>query len=130
MMSHPLLLARKYTAEYTGMLAHIVQRVSGLLLLFYLFLHVRTIHELSKGPQAFDAALATFRSPFFKLLEIGLLGTVIVHAFNGVRITLLDMGYAPANRKRFFWVYTAALGLAVFFAGAIPLFLYSVLRWP
>jgi succinate dehydrogenase cytochrome b subunit len=129
-MGTAILLVRKYRTQYTGMLAHAIQRVSGLLLLFYLFLHVHTIHELSKGPRAFDAALAQFRSPFFKLLEIGLLGTVIVHALNGVRITMLDMGYAQARQRRLFWTYTVGLGLAIFLAGAIPIFLYSVLRWP
>ena len=40
----------------TGMLAYRIQRVSGLLLLVYLFLHVRTIGQLSVGPAAFNAA--------------------------------------------------------------------------
>ena len=127
-MSTVVMLVRKYSEHYTGMLAHVIQRVTGLLLLFYLLLHVRTISELSKGQEAFDAALANFRSPLFKLLEIGLLATVILHALNGVRITLLDMGYAQTRQNRLFWIYTVALGIAIFLAGAIPLFLYAVLR--
>lgn len=122
------MLIRKYRAQYTGMLAHVIQRVTGVLLLLYLFLHVHTIHELSRGPKAFDAALHTFSSPIFKLLEIGLLATVILHALNGIRITLIDLGYAQNGQKQLFWMYTAGLGLAIFLAGAIPLFLYSVLR--
>ncbi len=119
---------RKYGAQYTGLLAHFIQRVTGLLLLFYLFVHVHTIRQLTNGRQAFDSALATYSSPFFKLLEIGLLATVILHALNGVRITLLDLGYAQDRQKRLFWAYTVALGLAIFLAGAVPLFVYSVLR--
>ncbi len=127
-MSNAAIVVRKYGAQYTGMLAHVIQRVSGLLLLFYLFLHVRTIRQLTKGPRAFDNALAAYSSPFFKLLEIGLLAVVILHALNGVRITLLDLGYAQNRQKRLFWGYTVALGLAIFLAGAVPLFVYSVLR--
>ena len=122
------MLVRKYRAQYTGMLAHVIQRVTGVLLLLYLFLHVRTIHELSRGPKAFDAALHTFSSPIFKSLEIGLLATVILHALNGIRITLIDLGYAHIGQRQLFWRYTAGLGLAIFLAGATPLFLYSVLR--
>jgi succinate dehydrogenase / fumarate reductase, cytochrome b subunit len=111
----------------TSMAAHVIQRISGVLLLVYLFLHVHTIHELGAGPAAFDAALSTFRHPVFKLLEIALLGTVILHALNGVRITLLDLGIAQGER-RLFWVLAVGLGTLIFLAGAIPLFLHAVLK--
>ena len=105
-----------------------IQRVTGLLLLAYLFLHVRTVHELARGPEAFDAAMRTFRHPAFKLLEIALLGTVILHALNGIRITLLDLGFAHARQRQLFWVYSIGLGALIFLFGAIPLFLHGVLR--
>ena len=107
----------------------LLQRISGVLLLIYLFLHVRTIHELSRGPAAFDAALATFRHPVFKLLEIALLGTVILHALNGVRITLLDLGLWRQPRAPPVLDPTAVgLGGLLFLAGAIPLLLHAVLH--
>src|SRR2546421_664254 len=120
--------ARKYRDQFSGMTAHLVQRATGLLLLVYLFLHVRTIHELRNGPAAFDAALATFYSPLFKLLEIALLGTVILHALNGVRITLIDLGIGHDRQRRMFWVYTLGIGALIFMAGAVPLFLNAVLH--
>ena len=110
------------------MTAHILQRATGLLLLLYLFLHVRTIRELSKGPAAFNAAMATFANPVFKLLEIALLGTVILHALNGVRITLLDLGLGHERQRRLFWAYAVGFGALLFLAGAVPLFLSSVLK--
>ena len=119
---------RKYREQFSGMTAHVIQRATGVLLLIYLFLHVRTIHELRNGPAAFNAALATFRSPLFKLLEIALLGTVILHALNGVRITLIDLGIGHAQQRRLFWGYAVGLGALVFLAGAIPMFLHSVLK--
>jgi succinate dehydrogenase / fumarate reductase cytochrome b subunit len=110
------------------MTAHLVQRATGLLLLIYLFLHVHTIRELKGGPDAFNTALATFRSPFFKLLEIALLGTVILHALNGVRITLMDLGIGHAHERRLFWGFSVGIGALIFLAGAIPMFLNSVLK--
>jgi succinate dehydrogenase / fumarate reductase, cytochrome b subunit len=120
--------ARKYWGQFSGMTAHVMQRATGVLLLTYLFLHVRTVHELSKGPAAFNASLATFRNPLFKLLEIALLGTVILHALNGIRITLLDLGVGHARQRRLFWAYTVGLGALIFLAGAIPMFLGGVLK--
>ena len=55
------LTARKYKWKYSGMLAFIIQRVTGLGLLFYLFLHVHTIHDL-RNPETFDDALKSVRS--------------------------------------------------------------------
>jgi succinate dehydrogenase / fumarate reductase cytochrome b subunit len=127
-MSAIAMQARKYRGQFSGMTAHVVQRATGLLLLVYLFLHVRTIHELSKGPAAFDRAMATFHHPLFKLLEIALLGTVILHALNGIRITLVDLGVGHARERRLFWAYAVGFGALLFLAGAIPLFLDSVLR--
>lgn len=119
---------RKYGGRFSGMTAHVIQRATGLLLLGYLFLHVRTIYALRAGPAAFDRAVGEFSSPAFKLLEIALFATVILHALNGLRITLLDLGYGHARQRRLFWVWTIGLGGLVFLAGAIPLFLDSVLR--
>lgn len=119
---------RKYRWQYSGMVAWAIQRVTGILLLLYLFLHVHTISKLSQGPAAFNEAIAMFESPFFKLLEIGLLGTVILHAFNGIRITLLDLGIGASKQRQLFWIVTVGLGTLVFLAGAIPMFLFAVLK--
>jgi succinate dehydrogenase / fumarate reductase, cytochrome b subunit len=119
---------RKYRWQFSGMVAYSVQRVTGLLLLGYLFLHVHTIRQLSEGPAAFDRAIGEFKSPLFKLLEIALLGTVVLHAFNGVRLTVLDLGLAHKRQRQLFWAGAIGLGTLVFLAGAIPLFLFSVLK--
>ncbi len=122
------LLGRKYTWQFSGMVAWTIQRVTGILLLVYLFLHVRTVHKLSEGPEAFDQAMQFFRNPFFKLLEIGLLGVVILHALNGARITLLDLGIGLERQRHLFWILAVGAGALIFLAGAAPIFLFSVLK--
>lgn len=119
-------LLRKYRWHHAGMVAHWIQRFTGLLLLFYLFLHVRTIHKLSEGPQAFNEALAFFRNPLFKLGEIGLLAVVILHAMNGIRLTLHDMSVGQERQREWFWGWTVGVGLALFLAGAVPMFVFGV----
>ncbi len=121
-------LLRKYRWQFSGMVAHLIQRITGLLLLVYLFLHVRTVHALAEGPAAFDHAVSTFSNPFFKLLEIALLGAVILHALNGVRITLLDLGLAHNRQRQLFWAWSIGVGAVIFLAGAIPMFLFAVLK--
>jgi succinate dehydrogenase / fumarate reductase, cytochrome b subunit len=122
------LLVRKYSWQYSGMLAWLIQRVSGLLLLFYLFLHVHTINKLSQGPAAFDQAMSFYQNPVFKLLEIALLGNVVLHALNGIRITLIDLGMGREKQRQLFWLLALGIGGLIFLAGAIPIFLFSILR--
>lgn len=114
--------------KLTGGLAQLAQRATGLFLLVYLFLHVRTIHKLTEGPAAFNEALALFRHPLFKLGEIALLATVILHALNGLRITLLDLGVAHHRQRQLFWGWAVGVGAVLFLAGAIPMFLFAVLK--
>jgi succinate dehydrogenase / fumarate reductase cytochrome b subunit len=121
-------VSRKYRWQFSGMVAWVIQRVTGLLLLVYLLLHVRTVSKLSEGPEAFDAAIATFRSPLFRLLEIGLLATVILHALNGIRITLIDLGVGGDRQRHLFWALAIGVGAIVFLAGAIPMFLFGIVR--
>ncbi len=122
----PRQILEKYRWHYSGMVAWLIQRVTGLLLLLYLFIHVRTIHKLSEGPAAFDEAMALFRGPLFKLLEVALLGAVILHALNGVRITLIDLGWAHSRQQHLFWGFAVGFGALLFLAGAVPILFHAL----
>lgn len=127
-MIPPRILVRNYLSPLVGTTAFYLQRVTGVLLLGYLLLHVHTVHMISGGPAAFDAALAVFKNPLFRLLEIGLLGVVILHALNGIRIIAIDFGVATRRQRKLFWILAGAFGTIIFIAGALPMFMKSVLR--
>ena len=120
------LAIRKYRWRYAGHLAFWIQRLTGIALLAYLVVHVHTIRDL-KNPETFDDALRTFGSPLFKLGEIALLATVILHALNGVRLTLVDMGVGLSRQRQMFWYFAIGFGLVLFLAGAVPMFIYGIL---
>jgi succinate dehydrogenase / fumarate reductase cytochrome b subunit len=127
-MSNELsLFFRKYRWRYAGHVAFWIQRVTGIALLGYLIVHVHTIRDL-KNPETFDDALKTFGSPLFKLGEIALLATVILHALNGVRLTLVDMGVGITRQRQVFWYFAIGFGFVLFLAGAVPMFIHGVLR--
>jgi len=121
------LTIRKYGWRYAGNVAFWIQRVTGLALVGYLILHVHTIHDL-RDPKAFSGALETFNRPLFKLGEIALLGTVILHALNGIRLTLVDMGVGLPRQRQMFWYFAIGIGAVLFLAGGLPMFVYGVLR--
>jgi succinate dehydrogenase / fumarate reductase cytochrome b subunit len=124
----PRMLIRNYASTLLGKTAFYLQRVTGVLLLGYLLLHIHTVHMISGGPAAFDSAIEMFENPLFRLLEIGLLGIVILHALNGIRIVAIDFGVATRRQKKLFWILAGAFGTAIFIAGALPMFMNSVMR--
>lgn len=127
-MIPPRIAVRNYLSTLVGATAFYLQRVTGVLLLGYLLLHVHTVHMIGDGPVAFDRAMQTFENPLFRVLEIGLLGVVILHALNGIRIIAIDFGVATRRQKKLFWVLAGVLGTMIFIAGALPMFMNSVLR--
>jgi succinate dehydrogenase / fumarate reductase cytochrome b subunit len=121
------LTVRKFTWRYVGHLAFWIQRLTGVALVGYLILHVHTIHDMN-NPATFDEALRTFSKPLFKLGEIGLLATVILHALNGIRLTMVDMGVGLSKQRQTFWYFAIAFGALLFLAGAVPMFIYGILN--
>jgi succinate dehydrogenase / fumarate reductase cytochrome b subunit len=121
------LYRRKYAWRYVGNVAFWIQRLTGIALVGYLIVHVHTIRDL-QHPEKFDAALKLFGSPLFKLGEIALLGTVILHALNGVRLTLFDLGVELTRQRQWFWYFAIGAGAILFLAGAIPMFIYGILQ--
>jgi succinate dehydrogenase / fumarate reductase cytochrome b subunit len=114
------LAARKYAWRYAGNLAFWIQRLTGVALVLYLLIHVHTIRDL-QNPDRFDEALKMFRRPIFKIGEIGLLATVILHALNGIRLTMVDLGVGLTKQRQMFWYFAVAAGAILFLAGAIPM---------
>lgn len=109
----------KHYRIHLGTLAWILHRLSGLALIFYLLLHVWVIHHLIKGEASFDGIMETFSSPLFKFLEIGLVGVILYHLFNGLRVTLIDMGVMVERQKVLFGIAVALWLVSWFVIGAI-----------
>lgn len=88
--------------KFTGSWAWILHRLSGLALIFYLSAHIWVISTISKGPEGFNKVMAVLASPLFKLLEVGLWGVILFHAFNGIRIVLVDFSKGSLYHKKLF----------------------------
>lgn len=74
----------------SGQVSWIAHRISGLAILAFLVIHVWDTANAYFWPQAYAWSLALFKFPPFALGEIGVMAAVLYHAFNGLRITLLD----------------------------------------
>ena len=104
-----------------GMLAWLLHRVSGLALSFYLLLHIWDLRAAQRGAQAFDEAMATFQSPFWKVMDLLLLAAVLFHGLNGIRLLLFDAGQGLRYQRQLFWV-AFGLTIAIFIFSAVMVF--------
>jgi len=73
-----------------GTLAWFLHRITGLMLLAYLFMHLWVLGSANAGSEAFNERLKMVQSPLFHFLEIGLILVVFYHMVNGLTITIMD----------------------------------------
>ncbi len=106
----------KHYRWHIGTRAWILHRLSGVALISYLGLHIWVIHHIAKGPEEFNTLMRFLISPIFKLLELGLFGIILYHALNGIRIILIDLGWAAELKaqKITFW---ALVGIGIIAVG-------------
>ena len=109
----------------TGFISFFLRRLTGLALVFYLFLHMWVIGSANSGPEVFNARLAAVQTPLFKLMEIALLAAVVYHAFDGIRLLIVHYLDVTEYRKSLFYAAFAVSALLTV-AGGIPIFLFML----
>ena len=101
----------------TGTMAHLLHRVTGLLIVVYLFLHIGVMsYTYFDAGSGFDDLMATFASTPFLIVDLVLFAGVMIHGLNGIRIMLFDMGYFSRRQKELFWVMMAIAATSVLIA--------------
>ncbi len=90
--------------KFIGSWAWILHRLAGLALIFYLCLHIWVINTLTLGPDKFNQVMVFLASPLFKFLEVGLWGVILFHAFNGIRIVIVDFFKGSLFHKKLFFI--------------------------
>jgi len=74
-----------------GQWSWIAHRVTGVAIILFLFAHVVDTALVGWGPNAYNRVVRVYQNPIVGLLELGLVAAVIYHAFNGVRIMIIDL---------------------------------------
>jgi succinate dehydrogenase / fumarate reductase cytochrome b subunit len=94
-----------------GSLAFVLNRLTGLGLVVYLFVHLLVLSLLAQGPSAWDEFVRLARSPLFLLLDVVLFAGIFIHGLNGIRVTLVGLGIGVARQKMAFVGLMAAAAL-------------------
>ena len=88
----------------SGMLAWLFHRITGLGVLLFLLIHIVDISLLGFGPKIYNQGIALFGTPIVRIISLALIGAVFYHAFNGIRIMLIDfVPQAVRFQRSMFW---------------------------
>lgn len=102
-----------------GMWSWVAHRVTGVLIFLFLFVHVLDTALVRVSPEAYNAVIGTYQTPIMGLGEAGLVVGIVFHAFNGLRIILVDFwSKGPKYQRIMLWVVVGLVILTM--AGFLP----------
>ena len=99
--------------RHLGTWAFVANRLTGLGLVVYLYLHLVILSTLLRGPEAWDGLVELFRRPVFLAFDLLLVAGLAFHGLTGLRVALVGSGLL-VDRQRALLVAAAILvGLVV-----------------
>ncbi len=104
-----------------GGLAFIINRLTGLGLVVYLYLHLVILSMLVQGPNAWDDFVDIALSPPFLTLDVLLLTGMLIHGLNGIRVGLVGLGLVASRQKALF-IAVIVISAFVALVGALRIF--------
>ena len=108
-----------------GMWSWVLHRITGVAIFFFLLVHVLDTALIRVSPEAYNQVMSAYKTPIMGLGESALVAAIVFHAFNGLRIILVDYWSKGAKyHKAMFWIVIALW--AVTMAGFLPRHLMNV----
>lgn len=112
------------TTQPQGVWAWIWQRITAILLVFFLGAHMFVLHYIPENLNInFLGVAARFKSVLYIIVDAGLLTTALYHGLNGVRNVLFDFVSNESKRRVLTWVLWL-IGLAYLIWGAYALMFF------
>ena len=93
-----------------------LHRLTGLVIVVYLYLHLGVLSMLLIGSSAWGSFLSLVTAKSFLALEVVLIAAVLFHGLNGIRVALVGSGLAVSRERAMFWAGTMVGTAAVIFA--------------
>ncbi|WP_279586873.1 succinate dehydrogenase, cytochrome b556 subunit [Canibacter zhoujuaniae] len=91
-----------------GMWSWVLHRITGIAIYFFLLVHVLDTALVRVSPQVYDVVIGAYKNPIMGLGEVALVGAVVFHALNGLRIILVDFwSKGTKYQRQMFWIVIA-----------------------
>lgn len=95
-----------------GQYAWVLHRATGIGVLFFLLVHIVDIALIGLGRDLYNRTVEFYATPFLIPMEIALVGAVIYHSLNGIRIILIDF-WKPGGVRYERGLFYAMLALTI-----------------
>ena len=79
--------------------AYALNRITGLVLVAYLYIHLAVLSLLVRGPASYDTFVDVVRSPVFLSFDLVLIAGWLIHALNGLRLTVIGLGFGVRAQR-------------------------------
>ena len=73
-----------------GMWSWVLHRISGVGIFFFLLVHILDTALVRVSPEAYNAVIAVYKTPVIGIAELGLVGAILFHGLNGLRVIAVD----------------------------------------
>ncbi len=93
-----------------------LHRLTGLVIVFYLYLHLGVLSMLLIGRSAWSSFLSLVTAKGFLALEAVLIGAVLFHGLNGIRVALVGSGIAVSRERAMLWAASVIATAGLVFA--------------
>lgn len=108
-----------------GMWMWVVHRTTGVAIFFFLLIHILDTSLVRISPEDYNDVIGSYHTPIYGIVEAGLVAAIILHAFNGVRIILVDRWtWALRHQRMLSWIVWGIF--VVMMAGFLPRHLANV----
>ena len=89
---------------HEGMWSWVLHRITGVGMYFFLLVHILDTATVRLDPELYNVVMEAYKTPIMGLGEAGLVAAIVFHAFNGLRITLVDMtAWASRHHRALFY---------------------------
>jgi succinate dehydrogenase / fumarate reductase cytochrome b subunit len=102
-----------------GLWAYALNRITGIGLVVYLYLHLGVLSLLARGEDSWDSFIELVKSDFFLALDVLLLAGILVHSLNGIRLTLVTLGIGVRYQRAMFVTAMVLSGAALVVLAAL-----------
>jgi succinate dehydrogenase / fumarate reductase, cytochrome b subunit len=94
-----------------------LHRLTGVVIVFYLYVHLGVLSMLLIGRSAWSSFLSLVTAKEFLAFEVVLIGAVLFHGLNGIRVALVGSGIAVSRERAMLWAAAAVGTVVLVFAG-------------
>jgi succinate dehydrogenase / fumarate reductase cytochrome b subunit len=96
-----------------GMWSWVAHRITGVLIFFFLLVHVLDTALVRVSPEAYNEVIGTYKNPVVGLGETGLVAAILFHALNGLRVMAVDFWDRGTRLQRQLFYGVVVLWLAL-----------------